>query len=74
MSRQDGVLRATETYGTHQTAKERLIVLRGLSRDKPGKLERAYSTQVLRRSKPSKLKRAYSTQVLKRSKPGKLLS
>ena len=44
MSRQDDVLRTTETYGTHQTAKERLMVLRGLSGDKPGKLRRAYST------------------------------
>ena len=32
MSRRDGVLRTTRTHGTHQTAKERLIVLRGLSR------------------------------------------
>ena len=54
------MLRTTETHGTHQTAKERLIVLRGSSRDKPDKLERAHST--------------YSTQVLRRSKPGKLLS
>ena len=43
MSRQDGVLRTTETYGTHQTAKERLMVLRGLLRDKPGEPRRAYS-------------------------------
>ena len=27
MSRQDGVLKTTETHGTHQTAKERLMVL-----------------------------------------------
>ena len=36
------MLRTTETHGTHQTAKERLMVLRGLSRDEPDKLERAY--------------------------------
>ena len=38
------MLRTIETHGTHQTTKERLIVLRGLSGDKPDKLERAYST------------------------------
>ena len=38
------MLRTTETYSIHQTTKERLIVLKGLSRDKPGELERAYST------------------------------
>ena len=54
MSRQDGVLRTIEIHSTHQTAKERLIVLRGLLRDKPSELRRAYSTQVLRRSKPGK--------------------
>ena len=55
MSRQDGVLRTTETYGTHQTAKERLIVLRGLSGGEPGKPGRAYSAYILIRSIPDKL-------------------
>ena len=55
MSRQDGVLRTTGTHGTHQTAKERLMVLRGLSKGEPGEPLRAYSAYILRRSKPDKL-------------------
>ena len=49
------MLKTTEIYSTHQIAKERLIVLRGLSGGKPGKPGRAYSTYILIRSKPDKL-------------------
>ena len=49
------MLRTTETYGTYQTAKERLIVLRGIIRGELGEPGRAYSAYILRRSKPNKL-------------------
>ena len=38
------MLRTIEIYSIYQTAKERLMVLRGLSRDKPDKLRRARGT------------------------------